>query len=89
MKINLTEREEKVLKAIVKCGDELEDDTIHYVIDDLSKESGLTVASIKGVLGSLEKKGIIHCYAGEYYYDGEVRDIDWLRKQEFMKPNKE
>ena len=36
-------------------------------VDELSEKTGLAVNSIKGVLGSLSKKGLIECEDGDNY----------------------
>lgn len=70
--VNFTANEITVLKAIYETGQH--EDTQHYMIEDLVSYTGKSVNAIKGILSSLRKKYIIYTYAGEYAFDGEIRE---------------
>lgn len=71
--VKLTANEIVVLKAINKTG-QRECGPLQYIIEDLVKYTGKSVNTIKGILSSLHKKDIIYTYAGEYAFDGEIRE---------------
>ena len=51
-----TDLEKKIFNALVDiCMDDVESD-----VSDLSSETGLTKNTVKGVVGSLVKKGVVH-----------------------------
>lgn len=70
--VKFTANEIEILKAIFATGQH--EDTQHYMIEDLVSYTGKSVNAIKGILSSLRKKYIIYTYAGEYAFDGEVRE---------------
>jgi hypothetical protein len=72
--VNFTQNEIDVLKSIEKTGSYETDAYPYYEISEIVKETGKTVSSIKGILGSLQKKGIVNALNDtEGYFDGEVR----------------
>lgn len=71
-KVNFTANEIAVLKAIFATGQH--EGTQHYMVEDLVSYTGKSVNSIKGILSSLRNKYIIYTYAGEYAFDGEIRE---------------
>ena len=84
-----TEMEKKVLKAHFKTASEgngtsiMEDlinDNYSYAdVKDLSKRTGFTVNQVKGVVGSLCKKGAIYP-EGEDDYDLLIIDPDFMKE---------
>ena len=70
--VKFTANEIEILKAIFATGQH--EDTQHYMIEDLVSYTGKSVNAIKGILSSLRKKYIIYTYAGEYAFDGEIRE---------------
>lgn len=84
-----TEMEKKVLKAHFAeanygCGAETMEDLIsdnysYADVKDLSKRSGYTVNQVKGVVGSLCKKGAIYA-EGEDDYDLLLINPDFMEK---------
>lgn len=70
--VNFTANEITVLKAIYETGQH--EGTHHYMVEDLVSYTGKSVNAIKGILSSLRKKCVIYAYAGEYAFDGEIRE---------------
>ena len=70
--VNFTANEIAVLKAIYETGQH--EGTQHYMVEDLVNYTGKSVNAIKGILSSLRKKCVIYAYAGEYTFDGEIRE---------------
>lgn len=70
--VNFTANEITVLKAIYETGQH--EGTQHYMVEDLVSYTGKSVNTIKGILSSLRKKYVIYTYAGEYAFDGEIRE---------------
>lgn len=70
--VKFTANEIAVLKAIYETGQH--EGTQHYMVEDLVSYTGKSVNSIKGILSSLRNKYIIYTYAGEYAFDGEIRE---------------
>lgn len=71
--VKFTANEIVVLKAIHETGHR-ECGPLQYIIENLVKNTGQSVNVIKGILSSLRKKDIIYTYAGEYAFDGEIRE---------------
>lgn len=69
----MTENEIKLFKAIGESA-KIGDTGKEFTIDDLEDSTDLDIKSIKGILSSLKKKGLILCYSGESYFDGELTE---------------
>lgn len=72
MKTNFTDLEKVVLKAIVESAHESGDNGVEFLLDEVVGATGMSQRSVQGVCSSLQKKGYIECYNGEYYFDGEI-----------------
>lgn len=70
--VKFTANEIAILKAIYETGQH--EGTQHYMVEDLVSYTGKSVNVIKGILSSLRKKYVIYTYAGEYAFDGEIRE---------------
>lgn len=70
--VKFTANEIAVLKAIYETGQH--EFVQYYMVEDLVSHTGKSVNAIKGILSSLRKKGVIYAYAGEYAFDGEIRE---------------
>ena len=86
-KYNFTEMEKKVLKAHFEVAHEgngtsvmedlINDNYSYAEVKELSKKTGYTVNQVKGVVGSLCKKGAIYP-EGEDDYDFLLIDPDFM-----------
>lgn len=82
---NLTEKEERVLVALIKNAEEIGDNGVEFFIGDVANELDLSINVVKGVCASLYKKDMIDMYHGEYYFDGEVFPSGFNYYQQFLK----
>jgi DNA-binding MarR family transcriptional regulator len=57
--MNLTEKEIKIMNIIKETMDSYGDGFTDVMIEDLIAETGYKVNTVKGVLGSLDKKNLI------------------------------
>lgn len=76
MTTNLTNNEQIVLESITKiCNEDYSAD-----VEDIATETGLSMPSVKGVVGSLVKKHLVSCEseerAGKVWYDIFPLDSD-------------
>lgn len=73
----LTDNEKLVLKALVENAKS--EGGVEFIIDDVADNLGKSKRSLAGKLASLQNKGIIDCFGGGCYYDGQVREqsIEW------------
>lgn len=62
--INLTEKEEEVLRLMIEISDGEEG----FILEDID----MPLPQLKGYTSSLQKKGLISMNNGESYYDGFV-----------------
>ena len=81
--MELTEKEQKVLKALVENAREIGDSQREFIIEDIINSIGMTFSSVKGVMSSLNKKRYIDCFNGECYFDGMIRGEaeEWYKKE--------
>lgn len=84
--IALTEKENKVLGYIVAtkggiqeiaAGDEESDEFCLDEVYPMASKDGITKCSVKAIVGSLTKKGLLSMYGSESYYDGKLSG-DWM-----------
>lgn len=75
----LTENEKLVLKALVKNAQSEGDNGVEYCMDSVASELEKSIHSITGTCSSLQDKGYIECWGGDYYFDGKVNEeaIKW------------
>lgn len=73
---NITEKELKVLNVIKETMDMYSDGFSDLMLEDIAGESGYSISTTKGILGSLTKKG----YAGFMDVNGEY-NIYYLLKE--------
>lgn len=88
MKTNFTDLEKVVLKAIVESAHESGDNGIEFLLDEVVGATGMSQRSVQGVCSSLQKKGYIDCFSGEYYFDGMIHDNaeEWYKETFTQKP---
>lgn len=79
----LTEKEEKVLKALIENAHTIGDTQKEFIIEDIINVIGLTFPSVKGVVSSLCKKRYIDSFNGESYFDGMIRQKaeEWYKQK--------
>ena len=88
MKTNFTDLEKVVLKAIVESAHESGDNGVEFLLDKVVGATGMSQRSVQGVCSSLQKKGYIDCFSGEYYFDGMIHDNaeEWYKETFTQKP---
>lgn len=88
MKTNFTDLEKVVLKAIVESAHESGDNGVEFLLDEVVGATGMSQRSVQGVCSSLQKKGYIDCFSGEYYFDGMIHDNaeEWYKETFTQKP---
>lgn len=79
---NLTDLEKVVLKAIVESAHESGDNGVEFLLDEVVSETRMSWRSVQGVCSSLQRKGYIECFSGEYYFDGMIHDNaeEWYKE---------
>lgn len=82
--MELTEKEQRVLKALVENAHLIGDSQKEFIIEDIINSVGMSFSSVKGVVSSLNKKRYIDCFNGECYFDGMIRENaeEWYNKNE-------
>ena len=85
---NLTDLEKVVLKAIVESAHESGDNGVEFLLDEVVSATGMSWRSVQGVCSSLQRKGYIECFSGEYYFDGMIHDNaeEWYKETFTQKP---
>ena len=78
----ITKNEKIVLEAMIKNARSVGDNGIEFCLEDVAKMCNMSFASVKGTAGSLRNKGLIYCYNGECYFDGEVRPEGFAKVSE-------
>ena len=88
MKTNLTNNEQVVLKAIVENAHEVGDNGVEFLLDEVVGATGMSQRSVQGICSSLQKKGYIDCFSGEYYFDGYIHPVaeEWYKETFTQKP---
>ena len=82
--MELTEKEQRVLKALVENAHLIGDSQKEFIIEDIINSVGMSFSSVKGVVSSLNKKRYIDCFNGECYFDGMIRENaeEWYKQNE-------
>lgn len=81
MKANLTNNEIQVLKAAVEIARKVGDNGVEFFMSDVAAEVNKSQKEVQGICSSLQNKGMIECFGGEYYFDAQILKSaeDWYK----------
>lgn len=85
----LSNNEKSVLVAIVENAKSVGDTGVEFFLEDVAKQTSKSIRSISATAGSLADKGLLICYNGESYFDGEVTEAGLHEVEESNKVNQE
>lgn len=85
----ISDNEKSVLVAIVENAKSVGDTGVEFFLEDVAKQTSKSIHSISATAGSLADKGLLICYNGESYFDGEVTEAGLHEVEEINKVKQE